>query len=199
MEILLIGGFLGSGKSTFAIELTKQLMQVDKRVAILVNEVGEVGIDGSLLKRRGLNVWEMATGCICCTLSDDLLPTLEKLDKEYDVDVIIIEPTGVADPHRIINIITFYEGFSSARITSIVLIDSLRWRDLYPALTHLLTIQVASADIILLNKKDIATQEQMDYAFNITKQLNSRAKVCKITAKEPVNQEILKGIMPFAK
>jgi len=74
MRLLMITGFLGSGKTTLVVELVEAAIAQGQRVAILVNEIGEVGIDDQLLRQLGLNVWEMVNGCICCTLAAEVNP-----------------------------------------------------------------------------------------------------------------------------
>jgi hypothetical protein len=103
MHLLLVTGFLGSGKTTLIIPLAKSVVQLKRRVAILVNEIGEIGIDNQLMRQLDLNVWELLAGCICCTLSGDLVTTLQKLDADYAPDLVIVEPSG-AHPGR--NVLT---------------------------------------------------------------------------------------------
>jgi uroporphyrinogen-III decarboxylase len=79
MRLLLFTGFLGSGKTTLVIRLARFAVEHGQKVAILVNEIGEVGIDNQLMRRLDLNVWELLGGCICCTLSADLVSTLQEL------------------------------------------------------------------------------------------------------------------------
>ena len=83
MQLLIVSGFLGTGKTTFIIKFVKSALQKGVKIAILVNEVGEIGIDDQLMRRLGLNVWEILGGCICCTLAVNLNETLDKLLQEY--------------------------------------------------------------------------------------------------------------------
>ncbi|MCL5952374.1 MAG: cobalamin biosynthesis protein CobW, partial [Chloroflexi bacterium] len=80
MHLLLFAGFLGSGKTSLIIPLAKAVVKSERRAAIVVNEIGEIGIDNQLMRQLDLNVWELVAGCICCTLSADLVTTLQKLD-----------------------------------------------------------------------------------------------------------------------
>ena len=92
--VCLISGFLGSGKTTLLVKLGKRLGEKKKRVAVVVNELGEVGVDGAVIDAYGLRSVELTEGCICCSLSGSLMYTLQTIAKEYNPDVIFIEPTG---------------------------------------------------------------------------------------------------------
>jgi G3E family GTPase len=110
MHLLLVTGFLGSGKTTLIIPLAQSVVQLKRRVAILVNEIGEIGIDNQLMRQLDLNVWELLAGCICCTLSGDLVATLQKLDADYAPDLVIVEPSGAADPRNVLTALPYYRG-----------------------------------------------------------------------------------------
>jgi len=88
-------GFLGSGKTTFITQVLKA-WGADEKIVVLVNEFGEVGIDGDLLASRGGNVVEMPSGCICCTLQTDFRTQLLDISRSIQPERVIIEPTGVA-------------------------------------------------------------------------------------------------------
>ena len=83
MKLLIIAGFLGSGRTTLLLEVARRLVAVPQKIAIIENEVGEIGIDGKYLHQKGLQVQELFGGCVCCTLSADLVSTLEKIEKLY--------------------------------------------------------------------------------------------------------------------
>jgi G3E family GTPase len=98
LKLLLISGFLGSGKTTLLLQIARRLAAASQKVAIIENEVGEIGIDGQYLRREGLEVQEMFGGCVCCTLAVDLVTTLRKLEESVQPDRVILEATGVAPP-----------------------------------------------------------------------------------------------------
>ena len=98
MHLIVITGFLGTGKTTFIVKLVTAVMQKGLKVAIVVNEIGQIGIDDQFMKRLGFSVWEVLGGCICCTLAGDLVRTLQELEGNYAPDVVIVEPSGAADP-----------------------------------------------------------------------------------------------------
>src|SRR5210317_1406548 len=101
MKLLIIAGFLGSGKTTLLLQVAKHLAAASKRIAIIENEMGEVGVDGDYLTLEGLHVQELLGGCICCTLAAGLVGTLEKVERLFQPDLVILEATGSARPSDI--------------------------------------------------------------------------------------------------
>jgi G3E family GTPase len=101
MKIVLIAGYLGSGKTTLIIALSKKLAGGGAKIAILVNDVGVVPVDGAVMQEYGLTVKDIGGGCICCQVAGNLMKTLETLAANVRPDVVIIEPTGIAVPDAI--------------------------------------------------------------------------------------------------
>ena len=93
-KVTIISGFLGAGKTTFIKKLLEQVY-AGQKVVLIENEFGEIGIDGGFLKDAGIQITEMNSGCICCSLVGDFGKALIKVSKEYAPDRIIIEPSGV--------------------------------------------------------------------------------------------------------
>ena len=105
MHLLILTGFLGSGKTTLLRRIAQAFNATcpDKRMAVIENEVGTVGIDGDFLANDGLTVRQINSGCICCTLRLDLVTTLLDLERTYAPDLIILEPSGVAGPRQVLS------------------------------------------------------------------------------------------------
>ena len=102
MKVMLVGGFLGSGKTTFIRSLADFLVRQERqRVVILENEVGEIGIDDQYLAMEGFQVREITAGCICCTLTGELTLAVNELAEQWHPDWLVIEATGLARPDRI--------------------------------------------------------------------------------------------------
>ena len=196
MHLLLVTGFLGSGKTTFIINLTQQAIDLGLRPAVLVNEIGEIGIDDQLMRRLDLNVWEMMNGCICCTLSSDLVLTLQQLDTDYNVDLVIVEPSGAADPGNILNALPYYKGRPLQSIKFIALLDPLRIHELHAMLTPLITRQVEKAEQIILTKADIATPAEIERAIEIAGEINPTGRVFTVASNLPLPAELLQMILP---
>ena len=136
----------GSGKTTLVTALARQLAERERRrVMLIVNDVGEIGIDGQLMRRLGTDVYELFGGCICCQLGSDLVASMKDVTSKYPVDLIMMEASGVAEPARIVDTVERY-GPPGLAIKVLVLVDVTRWLEMRPALEPLLTGQVLVAD-----------------------------------------------------
>jgi G3E family GTPase len=154
MIVDIVFGFLGAGKTTFISRILNEWDYREKTV-VLVNEFGDVGIDGELLSERGGNVVEMPSGCICCTLQADFRAQLLDIMNNIKPDRIIIEPTGVATISQVRSIVgaqLFEEAIT--RINDILIADATGFMELYKANRHFVESQVENADIAILNKCD---------------------------------------------
>ncbi|MCP4577964.1 MAG: GTP-binding protein [Deltaproteobacteria bacterium] len=153
-RILLLAGFLGSGKTT----LLKRILSWEADLSdsvVLVNEFGDVGIDGALLKDSGSDVVELTSGCICCTLSADLKLSLEDIWKRFQPKRIFIESSGVADPASIISVLQEPRLMQTMQLGKVItVLDAELWeaREVFGPLFF---SQMKMADLILLNKIDI--------------------------------------------
>lgn len=193
MHLLLISGFLGSGKTSFIIRFANYLISKGKQVAILVNEIGEIGIDDQLMKQLDLNVWEVMGGCICCSLSGDLVTTLHQVDKDFEVDLVIIEPSGAAEPGNILSALPYYKGTPLTSVRSITLLDPLRISELYQVLTPLVTKQIEKSDRVIITKEDLATDEEMNNAKTIAKEINPSGQLFTTSQTAPLPDELFEG------
>lgn len=177
IPVTIITGFLGSGKTTLLNNLIKKYN--DKKFAIIENEFGEIGIDGGLIVGANENIFELANGCICCSLNDDFYKTLNQLIAvRHAFNHLLIETTGIADPDTIINAFMSSEDIQMKfRIDSVIcLADAVNMEDLIDEQPEVRK-QLALSDIVLLNKTDAV---QLDYAHNLTrliKDINPTAEV----------------------
>jgi G3E family GTPase len=190
MKLLVIAGFLGSGKTTLLLEVARKLTAASQKIAIIENEIGEIGIDGKYLRQEGLQVQELFGGCICCTLSVDLVSTLEKVERLFQTDLTIIEPTGLASPGDVVTTVRSYAPMVTD-ILVLVLLDATRYELLYEMLTPLLTAQIQSADIVVINKIDAVDGANIDLISKNVNQLNPQARVVSISAEKRINLEPL--------
>ena len=106
MYVYIIGGFLGSGKTTLLMRLASMYTKRGQKTALLVNESGEIGVDGATLKAEGYDAIELPNGCICCSLSGTLQSALQNIENDIDPDVIIVEPPASLSPTRSANLST---------------------------------------------------------------------------------------------
>ena len=147
-------GFLGSGKTTFIAKILQE-WKTDEKIVILVNEFGDVGIDGELLSSQGGNVVEMPSGCICCTLQSDFKNQLFEIYTTYHPDRIIIEPSGVATISTI-DWILKAQNLEPVidTINKILIVDATGFKSLYKANRHFIESQIEGAHLVVLNKCD---------------------------------------------
>jgi len=197
IPVTILTGFLGSGKTTFVNYLMKE--NHGHRLAIIENEFGEVGIDGGLVMQTKDEVIEMMNGCICCTVRDDLIGALKEMYKRKDkFDNVIIETTGLADPAPVAQ--TF---FVDDDIRSKFYLDSITtFVDSKHVHQHLdekkpdgveneSIEQVAFADVLVLNKMDLVTEEEVESLKKRLKGLNHTAKVITSTQSRVPVKEVL--------
>lgn len=164
MKVLILGGFLGSGKTTLLLSLARYLVDSSRsgsvyKVVILENEVGRKGIDDKLLRGNGFNVENLFNGCACCTLAGELVSAAYEIEKEYAPDWLIVETTGLAYPGLIQDNLSAGIGMES-RVCTVV--DVSRWKRLMNAMRELFVGQTERADVVLMNKTDLVSEQVLN-------------------------------------
>ncbi len=184
MQIIIISGFLGSGKTTSVIRIGKHLQEKGFSVSVLVNDIGDVGVDGQVISENGLESKEIPRGCICCTLKYALEANIALVQAQYDPDVLLIEPTGVAFPLRVKEQIEIMDFGSEVSMGPIVgLIDGSKFDDLMQHSGEAITRQIEYADIVLLNKKDLLNTDQLSEFATTIKKINPHATLHSLSLK----------------
>lgn len=153
MKLIIITGFLGSGKTTAMLKLAAYLSRESgpESIVIIENEIGEANVDGRLLSGSNYEVRDLTAGCICCTLSGELIGALEDIRSKFDPQWLLIEATGIAH-QTIARVIS--QSVVGLKPFSLVLADAERWDELMENLPMLISTQLEIADAILLNKVD---------------------------------------------
>lgn len=175
--VTVLSGYLGAGKTT----LLNRILSEDhgKRYAVIVNEFGDVGIDNDLVVDVDEEIFEMNNGCICCTVRSDLIRIIDGLMKRRDhFDAILIETTGLADPAPVAQ--TFFiddEVKSKTRLDAIVAVVDAKHLLVDIDKAHEAQDQIAFADVILLNKTDLVSEQELDQVETRIRRINPTANI----------------------
>lgn len=191
IPVTILTGFLGSGKTTLLNRILKE--NHGKKIAVIENEFGEVGVDHELVIGADEEIFEMNNGCICCTVRGDLIRILGQLMKRKDkFDYIIVETTGLANPAPVAQ--TFWvddEMKEQMSLDAIVTVVDTKHVWLHIEDSSECMEQIAFADIILLNKIDLVNEEQLVELENKIKRMNPQAKLYRTRDADIDMQEIL--------
>lgn len=187
-EIYIISGFLGAGKTTLIQKLLKETFQKDK-VALIENDFGEISVDAALLKSGGIEVKEINSGCICCSLFGDFVKALKELLNRFNPDKIIIEPSGVGKLSDIIRACSDSRIQPLAKVkTKITVVDVKRCKMYINNFGEFFEDQIQNADVVLLSRTE-DFPDKINDAYNLVKGLNTHSSILskpwsEITAKE---------------
>ena len=195
MKLLILGGFLGSGKTTFLMRLARYLSgQVtgENRIIILENEVGEVSIDDKLLASQGYRIETMFSGCACCTIKGQVEFAVRDIIRDYDPEYILFEASGVACPANIRENLQERLGLDSRIVT---LVDAKRWLALARGARPFLESQLQGADMVLVNKTDRVTEEIRAQVVDSLRDFGVEGEILCASARDGMAQELLAQIM----
>lgn len=177
VPVTILTGFLGSGKTTLLNRILTE--EHGKRIAVIENEFGEVGIDQGLVINADEEVFEMSNGCICCTVRGDLIRVLGNLMKRRDkFDYVLVETTGLADPGPVAQ--TFFmddEIKDEFSLDGIVTLVDAAHIDQQLGRSDESSEQVAFADVLVLNKSDLVSDETLDQLESRLREMNRMAKI----------------------
>ena len=173
-RIDIFSGFLGAGKTTLIRKLIAEAYK-GERLVLIENEFGEIAIDGGFLKDAGVEITEMNSGCICCTLVGDFEKALKKVMEEYAPDRIIIEPSGVGKLSDVARAVEQVEGaVIGAKVT---VVDAGKCRMYMRNFGEFFNDQVENADIIVMSRTDTANESKILTASELLKKLNPNASL----------------------
>lgn len=197
MKIIVLGGFLGSGKTSVILQLAQYIAGRDPQkagnVVILENEIGEVGVDDKLLQSTGYNVENLFSGCVCCTMSGELVIGLRKIMADFNPEIIIMEATGVAYPDNIRK--TIIQSIPDADCGVICVTDAKRWKRLLRPMEMLLKDQLDVADVILVNKVDMVDQETLSDVEASIRTFNDSAQFFRVSAAETISSSVFDAML----
>jgi len=177
MQVIVISGFLGAGKTTLLQNIIHASPK-DGRDVILVNDFGTVNIDKKLLDSNKLEVIPLSSGCVCCSMKGNLVTTIQRIHAELNPSRLFIEPSGIASPTQIVETLG---GGALASITAIgsviTIVDSVNFNRYRSTLGKFFTNQLQAADIVLINKTDLVTDEHLESIKKSVHDVNPEAKI----------------------
>ncbi len=174
-KIDIISGFLGAGKTTLIKKLLSEAFQ-GEQVVLIENEFGEIGIDGGFLKESGIEIREMNSGCICCSLVGDFGKSLREVVDTYHPDRILIEPSGVGKLSDVIRAVQDVQGEIDAELNSFTtVVDVTKCRIYRKNFGEFFSNQIEYAGAVILSRTDKAKPEKIEEAVSLLRELNDKA------------------------
>jgi G3E family GTPase len=186
MKITQVAGFLGCGKTTLMLRLSKEIAEGGKRkVALVVNEIGEIPVDGKIMEESGMRVKDIGGGCICCEVASTFAKTVYGLYKDFNPDHVLVEPTGVAVPRQV-KLAAQMSG-RDAKISlgpAIVLFDATRPAELLDMdmLGQLVVTQVKDADVVAISKVDAVDEAAAVESTQRIRDFNEQAEILNLSS-----------------
>jgi G3E family GTPase len=175
-KIDIYSGFLGAGKTTLIKKLIKEAY-AGEQVVLIENEFGEIGIDGGFLKDAGINITEMNSGCICCSLVGDFAKALKKVSEEYHPDRIVIEPSGVGKLSDVIKAVAG-ANLANAKLNAFcTVVDAGKCKMYMKNFGEFFNDQVANACCIILSHTDGISEEKLAACVAMLKEKNASATI----------------------
>ncbi len=175
IAITILSGFLGSGKTSFLNHIIRT--NEGRKIAIIENEFGEISIDSELVISTKENIYELANGCVCCSLNTELLETILKL-RDQHFDHVILETTGIADPGQVAATFLYNEDIQN-QITINAIITLVDTKQIVRQLETLAEVhkQIGFADVLILNKLDLVSDAEKQQAREVLQNLNTEALI----------------------
>ena len=176
-KIDIISGFLGAGKTTLIKKLLKDAFQ-GEQVVLIENEFGEIGIDGGFLKEAGIQIREMNSGCICCSLVGDFGASLKEVISKYHPDRILIEPSGVGKLSDVIKAVQGVEEETGLVLNSYTtVVDAKKCKMYMRNFGEFFNNQVEYAGAIIMSRTDIVDEAKAQASLELLREINSKAAI----------------------
>ena len=176
-KIDIISGFLGAGKTTLIKKLLKEAF-ADEQVVLIENEFGEIGIDGGFLKEAGIQIREMNSGCICCSLVGDFGTSLKEVVEKYHPDRILIEPSGVGKLSDVIKAVQGVQGDVDIVLNSYTtVVDAKKCKMYMRNFGEFFNNQVEYAGAVIMSRTDIVDEKKAQQAMELLREINGKAAI----------------------
>ena len=193
-KIDIVSGFLGAGKTTLIKKLIKEAL-AGTRVVLIENEFGEIGIDGGFLKEAGIEIREMNSGCICCSLVGDFGTSLREVMNQYAPDRILIEPSGVGKLSDVMQAVKdASEGSDMALNTAVAVVDASKCKLYMKNFGEFFVNQIECAGTIILTRTDKTSQAKIAECVEILREHNPKATIITTPLAELDGKQILATI-----
>jgi G3E family GTPase len=186
--ITLITGPLGSGKTTL---LRHILAARPAKIAIVMNEFGEIAIDTKVIEGKNVRIAELGGGCVCCSLLGEFETAVTEIMEKVVPEVIVVETTGLAEPEALV--FNIQEALPQCRLDGVVSVIDADMLVRFPELGHTTRLQIEGADILLLNKIDLVDAKQIERIETKLREINSTAAIVR-TVRCQIDPELLFGI-----
>lgn len=193
-KIDIVSGFLGAGKTTLIKLLLSEALK-DEQVVLIENEFGEIGIDGGFLKDTGIEIREMNSGCICCSLGGDFRASLKEVIAEYHPDRVIIEPSGVGLLSDVMKAVKDAEEDGDIFLNShITVLDVNKCKIYLRNFGHFYENQVENAGTVILSRTDTAPADKIKNAVDIIREINDHAHIITTPIEQLGGKKVLEVI-----
>ena len=191
-KIDIISGFLGAGKTTFIKKMIDEAFK-GEQIVLIENEFGEVGIDGGFLKDSGIEITEMNSGCICCSLVGDFGKNLNEVITKYHPDRILIEPSGVGKLSDVMKSVIDIEKEQDVKLNALVtVVNALKASKQMKAFGEFFNNQIEYATTVILSRSQNATPEQLEFCVKKIQELNPNAAIITTDWNALKGEQILK-------
>lgn len=191
-KIDIISGFLGAGKTTFIKKMIDEAFK-GEQIVLIENEFGEVGIDGGFLKDAGIQITEMNSGCICCSLVGDFGKNLNEVIETYHPDRILIEPSGVGKLSDVMKSVVDIEKEQDVKLNALVtVVNALKASKQMKAFGEFFNNQIEYATTVILSRSQNATPEQLEFCVKKIQELNPKAAIITTDWSALKGEQILK-------
>ncbi|MBQ6855793.1 MAG: GTP-binding protein, partial [Lachnospiraceae bacterium] len=190
-KIDIISGFLGAGKTTFIKKLLQEAISGEK-VVLIENEFGEIGIDGGFLQDAGIEIREMNSGCICCSLVGDFGKSLAEVLEKYTPDRVIIEPSGVGKLSDVMKAVCDVAGEIDVKLNgSITVVDAQKCKMYMKNFGEFFNNQIENAGMIVLSRTDVANADKVAQAVEMIREKNPKAVIVTTPIEQLTGAQLL--------
>lgn len=186
--LIILAGFLGSGKTTL---LRHIINNTDQKIAVLMNEFGEIGVDTETIQKENIAVKELLEGCVCCSLQGEFEAAVSEIIATYHPHLIIIETTGIAEADNLV--LGIDKAIKNVTLDAVITLVDADALVRFPAMSGNFKTQIETADLLVLNKIDLVSKKKAEELSTLLKRVNPRAPIIS-TSYGKVNLDVLLSV-----